>query len=148
MCDLTPGWFEFGDKKSLTISHVSVRRSSTRKRTSAKAGWSCAAVQPKIRSPFNQDMLTFLGTSYFTVERSQKEYLFYAYGCLHFFLLMEKWWKCVSAPVWRSVTDFLFDWQLEFPTRASTQTTTGLSMIICSSSNVNLEVVMLQKLFG
>lgn len=64
------------------------------------------------------------------------------------FLLLEKCWKCASAPVWRSVTDFLFDWQLDFPTRASTQTSTGLSMIICSSSNVNWEVLMSGKLFG
>lgn len=52
-----------------------------------------------------------------------------------------------SAPVWRSVTDFLFDWQLEFPTRASTQTSTGLSMITWSLHNMNQEVLMSGKLF-
>lgn len=60
------------DKICLTCSQGSQGRWCTRKRTSATAGWAsilALSVQAKIRSPFNQDMLTFSGASYFTAER-------------------------------------------------------------------------------
>lgn len=77
------------DKICLTYSQGSEGRSWTRKRTSAKAG--CASsltlsVQPKVRSPLDQDMVMFPGASNFTAEQSHVlNWHFYSF--MHLFWL-------------------------------------------------------------
>lgn len=136
-------WFKLLDKICLTYSQGSEGRSCSRKRTSAKAG--CASsltlsVQAKIRSPFDQDMLIFSGTSYFTVEQS---HMFNSHLYIFTQLFSVRNGANMSgAPVCASITDVLFDWQLEVPTWASTQISAGLYMSSSSSLNVCRESLM------
>lgn len=125
----------------LTFSHGPGGLSNIRKRTSAKAGCGSAFVQVKMRSPLSQDMIIFVGASYFAAEQSRMLRFFTFMLYILYFLSCRKKKKTGgnsggAAPVWPSVTEFFSEGQLEFPTWAFTQMSTGADLITSSSNNV------------
>lgn len=133
----------------LTVSQESVGCSWRRNRTSAKAGYSSAADQLKLRLFFNQDIVIFCGMSCFTVEKMQiilcicfiSTKLIQLSICAQLtccsgrtvacFNLTCYWvkWEEHPVPMCWSSTDLLGDVQLEFPTWAATQISTGRFLI-------------------